>query len=153
MTTGQIFSGWFLVVVLAAIVLVTAGVPLQRRLWGGRRKPSAADQAAALRPGGRRLTPFRHAMLLEHLKLVAQQLDGVTEKTKAPTATGDAATLYLAMQWLVPITAELLLEHAKISPAQTPEEEAPRDKLNERHRGAAAGAFGMAKPQGDRPAV
>ena len=150
LTTGQLVSG---AIVFATVVALIA-VLLPWRGWFPRRPKRTHEQLAeALKPSTRRLTPFRHAAILEHLKMLARQVDGASEKVKGPQASGDAATLYLAMRWLVPITEELLLEHAKISPALTPEEEAPRDKLNERYRPMAAGAFGMAKPQGDRPVV
>lgn len=99
----------------------------------------------------RRLTPARHAGMLEHLQQIKRDLDMVSDATKAPNAVGDAAMLYAVVSWLAPITEELLCEHVKISPAMTLEEEAPKKRLNERYRKMAAGAFGMAKPDGERP--
>ena len=115
-----------------------------------RREISPITAAALIIPS-RRLTPARHHGMLEHLQQIKKDLDTVSEATRSETAVGDAAMLYQIVRWLAPITEELLCEHVKIAPAMTLEEEAPRKPLNARYRAQAAGAFGMAKPDGDRP--
>lgn len=140
-----------IVCILGGSAAIIAGGRLLLREILATKTPPAAEPAIALVSSSRRLTPRRHAGMLEHLQQIKRDLDMVSDATKAPDAVGDAAMLYAVVSWLAPITEELLCEHVKISPAMTLEEEAPKKPLNERYRKMAAGAFGMAKPDGERP--
>jgi hypothetical protein len=157
----------FVVVIAALIAVINLTSPTYRLCkmlvtWvRGLHAPIGADPAgddavaaASLIPPvftHRRLTPARHAGILEHLQQVKRDLDMVSDATRAPDAVGDAAMLYQVVQWLAPITEELLCEHVQIAPAMTLEEQAPTKRLNERYRKMAAGAFGITKPDGERP--
>lgn len=143
---------------LANVVLLIVGAFLLTSLAGAiilglgkRRGPATPAELPPLQPIGRRLTPARHALMLEYIQQIRKDVENVTQATKDPHAVGDAAMLYLIVLWLLPVCDELLHDHVVVSPAMTADEEVPKKKLHERYRDMAAGAFGRNKPEGERP--